>query len=74
MNTHSRTAQWLEGLDPSAKQKLLDLNLQAGDLLPEEVVSGLRDHGVHPAEWSQPGIGYVVPGELLTLLEGLRRT
>jgi hypothetical protein len=46
-NTRSaRVAQWWTPLDPSAKQTLLDLNLQEGDTLPEEFVPGLRDHAI----------------------------
>ena len=46
-NTRSaRVAQWWTSLDPSAKQTLLDLNLQEGHTLPEEFVPGLRDHAI----------------------------
>ena len=64
----ARVAQWFEHLDPSAKRRLLDLNLQEGDMLPEEFVQGLRDHGIVVVEWEEPAIGYVAPGELIEVL------
>nr|WP_162934340.1 hypothetical protein [Streptomyces scabiei] len=50
-------------------QRLRDLGLEEGDILPEEFVSGLRDHGIRPVEWEDPGIGYVVPKEVLAVLQ-----
>lgn len=64
----ARVAQWFEHLDPSAKQRLLDLNLQEGSMLPEEFVQGLRDHGIAVLKWEEPDIGYVAPGELIEFL------
>ncbi|MFD9111649.1 hypothetical protein [Streptomyces bottropensis] len=64
----ARIAQWLDQLDPSAKQELRDLNLQEGDVLPEEFVHSLREYGIHPVQWEDPAIGHVAPGELLALL------
>ncbi|GAA0348842.1 hypothetical protein PV735_31505 [Streptomyces turgidiscabies] len=67
----ARVARWLTSLDPSTKQTLLDLNLEAGDLLPDEFVSGLKDYKIHPAEWVG-SLGYIVPGELIELLDEQR--
>jgi hypothetical protein len=63
----ARVAEWLKTLTASEKHKLRDLNLQEGDRLPDEFVPGLKAHRVHPVKWDG-GLGYVVPGELVDLL------
>ena len=67
----ARVAQWLESLDQSTRQTLLDLDLQEGDRLPDEFVPGLKAYRVHPVEW-KGGVGHIVPGELAELLARLR--
>jgi len=69
----ARVAQWWKTLTPSAKQTLLDLNLEEGDSLPEEFVLGLEDHRIHPVVWSGSPVGHIVPGEVVEFLNETRR-